>query len=479
MKTVRLAAAAIALIAAPTFAQHEHHAPPPTPTPSAGGHEHHAPPPTPTPPAGGHEHHARPVPPTPPSGEHVHAGVSAAPSASARANLFQSDMALMTGMTPRDPMAASPRWTVMVLGLARAGYNDQGGPSGDEAFESTNWNMVHAGRGFGNGRLSLMLMNSLEPWTVPRRGSPELFQTGETFRGRPLVDRQHPHDFFMNLSATWRAPIGSDGAWWLQLAPVGEPTLGPTAFMHRASAGENPTAPLGHHWQDSTHITFNIATAGFGWRSVSLEGSAFHGQEPDEDRWDIEGGKLDSAAGRVRLSFPQGLSAQVSYGYLKDPEALEPGSTHRATASLHYGAEGDRPFAATLLWGRNDEEHGVSDSWLAEAAWQATPVDHLYGRAEWVEKDRHLLEFKGAEVHPAIELPEIAEIGALTVGYLRDLVIQPALRVGLGGDLTAYAFPSALERVYGDFPISWHGFVRVRWGREHGGSGSGHAGHGP
>lgn len=464
MKFARLAAAALgALLAGPVLAQHEHHAPPPTPTPAprpVSPHERHAPAPSPA----AHEHAATPT---------------ALPPAE---NLFQSDMSLMAGMSARDPMSSmtESRWNLMVLGVARVGYNDQGGPSGDEAFESSNWNMLHLGRGIGRGRLSLMLMNSLEPWTLPKRGSPELFQTGETFRGAPLVDRQHPHDFFMNLSATFRSPLGSDAAWWVQLAPVGEPALGPTAFMHRASSGENPTAPLGHHWQDSTHITFNVVTAGFGWKAVSLEGSAFHGREPDEDRWDIEGGGIDSAAGRLKLSSPNGWSAQASYGFLKEPEALEEGSAHRATASIHYGAEGDRPLAATLLWGRNVEEHGVTDSWLAEAAWQVTRADHLYGRVEWVEKDRHLLQFKGAEVHPAVEIPEIAEIGALTFGYLRDLVLRPALRVGVGADLTAYAFPSALEPVYGKSPLSGHAFVRIRWGRPHGGhEGSAHAGHAP
>jgi hypothetical protein len=316
-----------------------------------------------------------------------------------------------------------------------------------------------------------MMMNSLEPWTYEKRGSPELFQTGESYRGRPLVDRQHPHDFFMNLSATYRLPIGSDSAAWFQLAPVGEPVIGPTAFMHRASSGENPTAPLGHHWQDSTHITFNVVTAGFGWSVVSIEGSAFHGTEPDEDRWDIEGGSIDSAAGRLKVRLPDGWSAQVSHAFLHEPEAVEPGDLRRTTASIHYGAEGDRPFAATLLWGRNDEEHGVSDSFLLEAAWQPTRSDHVYGRAEWVEKDRRLLQFKGADVSPAIEVPEIAEIGALTFGYFRDLVIARTLRLGAGGDVTAYSFPSALEPVYGDTPISVHVFLRVRWGEPHGGAG--------
>jgi hypothetical protein len=384
-------------------------------------------------------------------------------------NLFQSDMTLMTGMTPHDPMAAmaEPRWRLMFLGVARAVYNDQGGRSGDEVFESSNWNMVHLGRGLGRGRLSLMMMNSLEPWTYEKRGSPELFQTGESYRGRPLVDRQHPHDFFMNLSATYRLPIGIDSAAWFQLAPVGEPVIGPTAFMHRASSGENPTAPLGHHRQDSTHIAFNVVTAGFGWNAVSIEGSAFHGAEPDEDRWDIEGGKIDSAAGRVKLRLADGWSAQISHAFLHEPEATEPGDLHRTTASVHYGAEGDRPFAATLLWGRNDEAHGVSDSLLLEATWQLTRSDHVYGRAEWVEKDRRLLQFKGAEVTPAIQLPETAEIGALTLGYLRDFLIARALRVGAGADLTVYSFPSGLKPVYGDSPISAHVFLRVRWGEPH------------
>lgn len=407
-----------------------------------------------------HEHHATPPPSVTDAADHDH-------------NLFQSDMTLMTGMTPRDPMEemSAPGWHVMLLGIARIGYNRQNGPSGEDAFESSNWNMIHAGRRVGPGRLSLMLMNSLEPWTFERRGSPELFQTGESFRGRPLVDRQHPHDFFMNLSATYRMTLGHAAAAWIQLAPVGEPAIGPTAFMHRASAGENPTAPLGHHWQDSTHITFNVATAGAGWKAVSVEGSVFHGAEPDEDRWDIEGGKIDSAAGRVKVTIPGGWSAQLSHAFVHEPEEAEPGNLHRTTASIHYGAEGDRPFAATLLWGRNDEAHGVSESVLLEAAYQVTRADHVYARIEWVEKDRHLLLFKGAEVTPAVDIPEIARIGALTLGYLKDLAVARGLRIGAGADLTGYSFPSELEAVYGRSPLAAHAFLRFRWGEQHGRTG--------
>jgi hypothetical protein len=392
-------------------------------------------------------------------------------------NLFQSDMALMAGMTPKDPMegAARPGWLTHWMGLARLSYNDQGGPSGDEAVESSNWNMVMAQREVGPGRLTLMLMNSLEPATIPEEGSPELFQTGESFEGRLLVDRQHPHDFFMNLSATYRFPFGSRAAAWLQLAPVGEPALGPAAFMHRASSGENPTSPLGHHWQDSTHIAWNVATIGAGWNWLALETSVFHGEEPDEERWNIDGGSPDSFSGRLTLRCGDGWSAQVSHGYLHDPESLEEGDTHRTTASIHYGAAGDRPFAATLLWGRNNEDHGTTDALLLEGAYQLTPRDHVYGRAEYVEKDFELLRFKGTPPLTPIRFPEIAEIGALTAGYLRDFELAKDLKLGVGADLTIYAFPSELEPAYGDFPVSAHVFLRLRWGRPHGGAHAGHA----
>ena len=463
------------LFSTPALAQHEHHAPAPavtpTPAPQPSSHQHGAtvsPTPVPAPAQTPHAGHGN----EPPMQHAAHGQMPMAMNMEEmppERNLFQSDMTLMTGMTPRDPMAgmAMPGWHLIVLGVARLSYNHQGGRSGDNALESSNWNMVHFGHDLGPGRLSLMMMNSLEPATFEKRGSPELFQTGESYRGRPLVDHQHPHDFFMNLSATYRAPLGADSAWWVQLAPVGEPAIGPTAFMHRASAGENPTAPLGHHWQDSTHISFNVATFGAGWKAVSVEGSAFHGAEPDEHRWDIEGGKIDSAAGRVKLSLPAGWSAQVSHAFLHNPEAAAPGDLHRTTASLHYGAEGDRPLAATLLWGHNDEEHGVSDSVLLEAAYQITRSDQIYGRAEWVEKDRRLLEFKGAT--PVIDVPDIARIGALTLGYLHDFVLARALRVGAGADVTAYSFPSGLERVYGRSPVSYHVFLRIRWGKPHGG----------
>jgi hypothetical protein len=349
-----------------------------------------------------------------------------------------------------------------VLGVVRLSLNRQSGPSGDTLVESSNWSMVMAQHRLGPGLLTFMLMNSLEPATFRKRGSPELFQTGEAYRGQPLVDAQHPHDFFMNLSATYRLPLGSEVALWLQAAPVGEPALGPTAFMHRASSGENPTAPIGHHWQDSTHIANDVITLGTGWRFAAVEASVFHGREPDEHRWNIDRGPLDSVSGRVKLDFGKGFSGQVSYGFLHELETLEPGSQHRLAASIHYGAGGDRPVAVSLIWGRDFAGHGASDAVLLEGAWQITKRDHVFARAEWVEKDFELLASKQTQGN------RLVRVDAYTFGYVRDFDLVGRWKTGLGADITVYSFPASLKPAYGRSPVSVHAFLRLRWGRAHG-----------
>lgn len=380
-------------------------------------------------------------------------------------NLFQSDMTLMNGMVPVAAMAGMKMpWHLMDVGIATGGYDNQGGPSGGQEGESVNWNMLHLEGSIGPGLLSVMMMNSLEVLTFPKEGSHELFQTGETYQGRPLVDRQHPHDFFMNLSATYRFPLGAEAGVWLQVAPVGEPAIGPTAYMHRASSGENHTAPLSHHWQDSTHISFNVITLGGGWRWLAFDASVFHGQEPDQNRWNIDGGAIDSASGRLRVLLPDGWSGQVSYAFVKHPEPEEPGDLHRLSASISYGAAGDRPLAVSLIWGRNVESAApTSDSVLLEGAYQITALDQVYGRAEWVQKDEFLLRTKR---FPPPGLPvRLAGVAAFTAGYFRDFRLVRGLDTGVGGDVTLYAFPRELEPAYGKSPVSGHVFARLRWGR--------------
>ncbi len=278
----------------------------------------------------------------------------------------------------------------------------------------------------------------------------------------------------MNLSATWRHAVGADGGVWIQVAPVGEPALGPVAFMHRASSGENPTAPLGHHWEDSTHIAFEVVTLGGGWKWVAVDASVFRGEEPDEHRWDIEGGRIDSASARARFFLGGGWSAQVSHGFLKHPEPLEKGDTHRTTASIGFGADGEGPFAASLIWGSNEERSGSSRAWLLEAAWQMTPRWQIYLRAEQVDKDAELLRTKQVAADVGDPVP-IARIRALTAGLVRDFALLPRLATGIGVDATLYDVPRSLRGVYGSSPVAVHAFLRMRWGTPHGG---GHGGHG-
>jgi hypothetical protein len=436
-----------------------------------------------------------PPPPTPTPAPAEHRDHDTAMEAPAEPrNLFSSDMTAMLGMRPQDPMGGMvmPGWHLMDMGVVHLTYNRQGGKSGSEAFESTNWNMVHAQHDLWGGRFSLMLMNSLEPETMKRRGSPELFQEGETLDKQPLVDVQHPHDFFMNLSATYRHPLGEEGGFWVQYAPVGEPALGPTAFMHRASSGDNPAAPLGHHGQDSTHITFGVVTAGVGWRFFAVEGSAFRGAEPDENRWNFEHGKLDSASGRVKFFLPGSWSAQASYGSIRNPELLFPGVMHRLTASLHYGADGDQPVAVSLIWGRDRDSgrgapsiaigffatplavrhpnapRGYTDYFLLEGAWQFAARDQVYGRGEYLDRNFQLLFTKQNALPGQPVGVNIVRVKAITLGYVRDFQLVEDVKTGAGGDVTAYRFPQFLNGVYGGSPLSTHFFFRIRWGKPHG-----------
>src|SRR5262249_11025717 len=173
-------------------------------------------------------------------------------------------------------------WSIMLHMNLTVGFSNQGGPRGVGKAESQNWFMGMAEHKLGPGQLMLRAMVSAEPLTAPHGGFPLLFQTGETYHGQGIVDAQHPHDVFMELAAMYTIPLSERVSVQFYGGPVGEPALGPTAFMHRASASENPSAPLGHHWQDSTHITHGVVTAGITAGLFKFEGSLFHGAEPDE-----------------------------------------------------------------------------------------------------------------------------------------------------------------------------------------------------
>jgi hypothetical protein len=359
-------------------------------------------------------------------------------------------------------------WDLMVHGFATLIYDDQDGPRGDQKTFSENMLMGMASRDLGPGRLGLRTMLSAEPVTIGKEGYPLLLQTGETANGiDPLVDRQHPHDLFMELAASYSVPLGENGSGFVYLGLPGEPALGPATFMHRFSGMENPEAPLSHHWLDSTHVTFGVATLGWIRNGVKLEGSVFTGREPDENRYDIESPKMDSWSLRASWNPSPDWAFQVSRGHLKSPEQLEPETDlDRTTASAAY----NRPLAngnwqTTLAWGRNDREGGeVTDALLLESA--ATCRRHtLFGRAERLENDE-LFGHGDHEEEPGHGLgPEEGEVftvGKVSLGYIYDAFLGESWRGGIGLLGSMALVPDDLEETYGDNPVSWMAFLRVK-----------------
>jgi hypothetical protein len=328
--------------------------------------------------------------------------------------------------------------------------------------------MGMATRQAGPGRLGLRGMISLDPATIGKKGYPLLLQTGETANGvTPLVDRQHPHDFLMELAATYEVPLGEDGSVFAYAGWPGEPALGPPAFMHRFSGMELPEAPLGHHWLDSTHITFGVATLGWIQGDVKLEGSVFTGREPDEDRWDLETPKMDSWSFRATWNPAPDWSLQVSRGHLHSPEQLDPGSdADRTTASAIWNRpRPDGNLQTTLAWGRNARDPGeTTDSWLLESALAFAGRHTLFGRVERQENDELFghggHEHDGAEPHA----DEAFNVGKLSAGYLYDALTTEIYKVGVGALGSVALVPDELEDVYGDTPFSGMVFLRVMLG---------------
>jgi hypothetical protein len=363
------------------------------------------------------------------------------------------------------------KWLLFIHADAKLGVNSQGGPRGVTKFESQNWVMPMAFRRVGRGTLQLRGMFSLEPFSFSPGGSPQLFQTGETYNGSPLVDKQHPHDLFMELSATYTLPLGERAKWFTYVGFPGEPSLGPTAFMHRVSAAENPSAPLSHHLQDSSHISFGVFSTGFSYRWLKFEASVFNGREPDEERYDFEFNPWNSRAVRVSLAPTKNLVMQWSYGLLKNPEALKPGDVRRMTASLGYNKRIRRGnWATTLIWGRNNEGHEggaeTLDGYLAESTLNFLDKNYVYTRLEAVDK----ADLVGHEEAAGLGIPDhhaTFRIGAYTFGAARDVWNTDKFSLAVGGDLTVYSKPAALDPVYGDNPVSYKFFIRIRPNKMH------------
>ncbi len=342
------------------------------------------------------------------------------------------------------------------------GYNYQQRLYLDEtAWESQNWLMGSGTRHLGGGRLELSAMMSLEPFTMHAQGSPQLFQTGETYQGVSLVNYQHPHDLFMELGGTYRWTPPGRTQYFVGAYAVGSPTLGPTAFMHRESARDNPQAPLAHHVMDSTHISYGVVRGGVDVGAFTLEASAFRGAEPDEDRVGLEAPALDSWAARVQWNRGP-WHAQFSGGHMHEPEFVEPWDVTRITASLSFDGEVKaRPLHVTLAYGADHEFNGYNgnhDGYLGEWDTRLSRWATLYGRAEWVDKE----PFSHRRDPPGLQHPHYYfKVGALTMGYVQELMQRRWGRVGIGADATVYHMP-ALYQLFWDGSHSYHVFLRWR-----------------
>ena len=367
-------------------------------------------------------------------------------------------------------MAHFGSWTSMFMGTAFVSDIQQSGPRGGDRLYSTNWFMGNASHSVGaNGTFQAELMLSLEPATITDRRYPLLFQTGETAFGAAITDGQHPHNFIMSLGFHYVRQLAENTTLDLYVAPVGDPAIGPVPFPHRASAMELPQAPISHHLQDSTHIADEVLTVGIQHKKFKLEASGFHGAEPGENRWIIETGALDSWSTRLWYFPSKNWAAQVSFGRLTHPEALEPGDQTRATASVSY----TRPMAgaswsSSLIWGctHSTDTHRDLNSYLAESVLPVSRRNFLTGRAELVDKDELFAGQPDVEQRLKATAGSTFRIAAYTFGYTRDIEVFRHVETGIGANFSLYELPEAVRPFYGSRPVGGNVFVRFQL-REH------------
>lgn len=304
------------------------------------------------------------------------------------------------------------------------------------------------------------VMMSFDPLIEKGYGYPLLYQSGETYGGAAIHDRQHPHDLFDELSVTYSRKIGGDSSAYLYAGYPGEPALGPPTFMHRVSGMDYPDAPIGHHWEDATHVTFGVITAGYARRKWKIEGSVFNGSEPDENRYNFDSPQLNSYSARLSWNPNKNLALQISHGFLKEPESLETGvNIRRTTASLMYNKPlgPDSNWATSLVWGNNNPNHGPSsNAYLVETAYQKKR-NTLYLRAERVQKSGHELVLDSSLEHT------LFPVNAVSVGMVHDIKHGEGVDVGLGAQLTYGNNPSTLDSYYGgNNHLGFQVFLRIR-----------------
>jgi hypothetical protein len=306
--------------------------------------------------------------------------------------------------------------------------------------------------------VQLRAMLSPDP-LMGKRGYPVLLASGETADGvAPLIDRQHPHELFMELSASYSQRLSDNDSVFLYAGLPGEPAFGPPAFMHRLSILDSPEAPISHHWLDSTHIVFGVVTAGYVHDDWKVEVSRFKGREPDEHRYDIESPKLDSTAVRLSWNPTDNLSLQASWAEAKSVEQLAPDedATKWSASAIYTVPLGDDGWwSTTAAWGRRSAGHGAQlDAYVLESAVKPNDAWTVFARAERTQNN----ELTGDEHGhgPAYT------VSKASMGAVRDWRVAPRVKVGLGGLYAQNFVPSGLEAAYGGDPNGAMAFVRLK-----------------
>jgi hypothetical protein len=362
-------------------------------------------------------------------------------------------------------MYHSKKWMYMLHGNIFLRYNSQDftnrGSRGGSKIDAPNWLMFMGQRKIGNkGLFHFSSMLSLDAVIAGGSGYPLLFQSGELYKGQPLVDRQHPHDLFSELSVSYSYAFSKNTDLFLYVGYPGEPALGPVAFMHRPSALYNPDAPISHHWIDATHITFGVATLGLRMGQFKLEGSSFTGREPNEKRFDFDKPRFDSWSGRLSYNPSRNWALQVSHAYLKSPEELHADENiAKTTASATYSKplRNNGWFNATAVWGMNKAKgHNGEHALLAEASWKKKRMA-VYGKYEWVQKSVEELNLdENVFGHDAVY-----PVHAVTLGVSYDLFSIAKANVAAGTQFTYYQSPSALNTLYGKNPMGAEVYIRI------------------
>jgi hypothetical protein len=380
---------------------------------------------------------------------HDSSGTSAAPNS----------VPLPMLMTKKGPWMLMFHASVFVLD------EQQSSPRGGDKFFSTNWFMGMAQRPLGHGVFTARAMLSLEPATITGRQYPLLFQQGETAFGKPIADGQHPHNLVMEIAALYDLKLGNHGLLSFYAAPVGDPAVGPQAYAHRSSAEENPVATLAHHQEDSTHIADDVVTVGVTYRIVRVEASGFHGREPNENRWNIAQGKIDSWSNRLTVQPGKNWSGQFSYARIASPEALSPDENQeRMTASLMYNRPiGGGNWSSSLIWGRTRSvpDNAIFNSYTLESTLRFESRNYVWTRIENVDRSSELILGENP-LPPTFQEQPIGRVQAYTLGYDRDFHLIPDVASAIGAQVTAYGVGDRLKPIYGSRPAGVAVFVRFR-----------------